>query len=192
MVKLLVTAVTGFGDAGVLLPLAALVLVWLVLSRAFRAAAWWAVSVISCAGVTAALKILFWGCSPIVGVRSPSGHTSLGTLVYGAIALMIAIDGGGWRPRIAAAGGVGLVLAIAVSRLLLDAHSVAEVVLGGIIGSASLALYGQRYRRCRPNDIRVWPLLFGAALLVSVLHGGELHVEGLLHRIAAYLGIVCR
>jgi membrane-associated phospholipid phosphatase len=188
----LLAAVTGFGDAAVLLPLAATILFWLVLGRALRAAAWWAVSVIFCGGATAALKILFWGCPLITGVHSPSGHTSLGTLVYGAIALIIALEGGGWRRRIAAAGGVGVILAIAASRLLLDAHSLPEVILGWIIGSACLALFGQRYRRCRPNAIRLSPLLLGAAVLVSVLHGRELRAEELLHRIADYLGIACR
>jgi membrane-associated phospholipid phosphatase len=187
----LLTTVTGFGDAAVLLPLAATILFWLVLSRAFCAAAWWAVSVISCGGVTMALKILFWGCPPIFGVHSPSGHTSLATLVYGAIALMTAIEGEGWRPRIAAAGGIGVIVAIAVSRLLLYVHNLPEVILGWIIGSTFLVLFGLGYRRWRPNDIRLSPLLLGAAVLVSVLHGRELRAEELLHRIADYLGIAC-
>jgi membrane-associated phospholipid phosphatase len=188
----LLRVVTGFGDAAVLLPLAAAILLWLVLSRALRAAAWWAVSVIFCGGATAALKIVFWGCQPIAEIRSPSGHTGLATLVYGAIALMIAIEGSGWRRRVALAGGVAAVLAIAVSRLLVGGHSLSEVILGWLIGSASLALFGPRYRRYRPNGIRLSPALLGAVVLVSVLHGRRLHAEELLHRIADYLGIACR
>jgi membrane-associated phospholipid phosphatase len=187
----LLHAVTAFGDAAVLLPVAAAILLWLVIGRALRAAGWWAVAVVACGGATAALKIFFWGC-PIVGVRSPSGHTSLATLVYGAMALVIAVQAGGWRARIATAAGVAVVLAIAGSRLLLDAHSLPEVVLGWLIGSASLALFGQRYRRCRPNGIRLSPLFLGAVLLVSVLYGRELRAEGLLHRIADYFAIACR
>jgi membrane-associated phospholipid phosphatase len=175
----------------VLLPLAAAILFWLVISRAFRAAAWWAVAVVACGGVTAALKIFFWDCPLIAGVHSPSGHTSLSTLVYGGLALIVAIEGGGWRPRIATAGGAAVILAIAVSRLLLDAHSVPEIILGWIVGSASLALFGQGYRRSRPKGIRLSPLLLGAALLASVLRGRELHAEELLHRLADYLGIAC-
>jgi membrane-associated phospholipid phosphatase len=188
----LLVAVTGFGDAAVLLPLAATILLWLVLGRAHRAAACWAVSVAFCGGLTAALKILFWGCPPLVGVHSPSGHTSLSTLVYGAIALMLAIESGGWGPRIAGAGGVAVILAIALSRLLLDAHSVLEIILGLIIGCASLALFAEGYRRYRPNRIRMAPLLLGAAVLMAALHGRQLRAEELLHRIADYLGIACR
>jgi membrane-associated phospholipid phosphatase len=188
----LLVALTGFGDAAVLLPLAATVALWLLLSRAPGAAAWWAAAVVFCAGATAVAKIFFWGCPPIPELHSPSGHTSLSTLVYGAMALITAVEGGRWRPRIAAAGGAGLILAIAVSRLLLDAHSVPEVVLGWLIGSASLALFAQGYRRCRPQDARLAPLLVGAAVLVSLLHGRELRAEELLHRITGYLRIDCR
>jgi len=188
----LLVAVTGFGDAALLLPLAAAILIWLVLGRARRAAAWWGGSVVACVSVTAASKIFFWGCPPLTGVHSPSGHTSLSTLVYGAMALMIAIEYGGWRRHIAAAGGIGLILAIGMSRLLLDTHTLPEVILGWIIGGASLALFGPGYRRDRPRDARLSPLLFGAALLVSMLHGRELRAEVLLHRIADYFGISCR
>jgi hypothetical protein len=45
--------------------------------------------------------------------------------------------------------GAGLILAIAVSRLLLDAHSLAEVGLGLMIGIVSLALAGQN--TCKPR-----------------------------------------
>jgi membrane-associated phospholipid phosphatase len=191
-VTLLLAAVTGFGDAAVLLPLAATILLWLVFRRALRAAAWWAVSVIFCVGVTAALKIWLWDCPLIVGVHSPSGHTSLATLVYGALALMLAIEGGGWRPRLAAAGGLGAILMIALSRLLLDTHSVPEIILGWIIGGASLILFGQGYRRWRPYGLRMTPLLLGAAVLLAVLHGRQLRAEVALHRIADYLEIACR
>jgi membrane-associated phospholipid phosphatase len=184
-------AVTGFGDSAVLLPLAAMILWWLVLSGAPRLAAWWAAAVVLCSGVTAGLKILFWGCSPIADLHSPSGHTSFATLVYGAIALFVADEIGGWRGRAAAIGGAALVMAIALSRLLLGAHRIPEILLGGIIGIAFLAAFGCAYRRRRPPGARLAPLLVAAVLLATVLHGSELHAEVLLHRITLYLGIAC-
>jgi hypothetical protein len=80
-------------------------------------------------------------------------------------------------------------LAIAVSRLLLDAHSLAEVGLGLIIGIVSLALFGQKY--VEVPDTKVWPLLIAAGVLISVLHGSELHAEELLHRITGYVPLHC-
>jgi membrane-associated phospholipid phosphatase len=188
----LLLALTQFGDAAVLLPLAAAVFLWLLYSRAAHAAAWWLLSVVLCGGLTAASKIFFWGCPPISDLHSPSGHTSISTLVYGATALITVTEGGDWPSRTAAAAAVCFFPTIGVSRLLLDAHTVPEVFSGWIIGSASLALFGQGYRRYRPQNARLVPLFVGLAVLASVLHGSELHVEELLHRITRYLQIDCR
>ena len=185
-------ALTGLGDAALLLPLAALILLWLVLSGAPRVATWWTAVVVLCSGVTAGLKILFWGCPPIAHLHSPSGHTSLSTLVYGAMALFVADEIGGWRGGAAAIGGAALVVVIALSRLLLDVHSIPEILLGGIIGTTSLAAFGYVYRRSPPPGARLAPLLVAAVVLATLLHGSELHAEALLHRITRYLGIACR
>jgi hypothetical protein len=170
----LLVALTGFGDAALLLPLTATIFLWLLLSGAIHAAAWWTFSVVVCIGVTAVSKIFFWGCPPISDLHSPSGHMSLSTLVYGATALITAVEGGGWRPRIAIAGSIALILAIGVSRLLLDGHTVPEIGLGCIIGSASIALFGTRYWWLRPKNARLAPLLVGVAVLTLALHGTEL------------------
>jgi membrane-associated phospholipid phosphatase len=142
--------------------------------------------------VTAVLKIFFWGCPPIANLHSPSGHTSLSSLVYGAMALIIAVEGEHWRPRVVAAAGICFVLAIGVSRLLLDAHSVPEVAFGWLIGGASLAIFGWEYQRCRPRNPHLAFLLVNVAVLAWVLHGSQLHAEELLHRITAYFRISCR
>ncbi len=185
-------ALTGFGDTAVLLPVAATIFVWLLLIGASRAAAWWAASIFLCGGLTAVLKIYFWGCPPAPDLHSPSGHTSFATLVYGAIALIVAAEGGRWRPPVAAACAGGLIAGIAGSRLLLDAHSIPEIVLGGTIGGGFLALFGRGYWRYRPKNAHLAVLLVAVTVLVSVLHGSQLHAEGVLHRVTAYFGIECR
>jgi membrane-associated phospholipid phosphatase len=188
----LLVALTSLGDAAALLPQAALICLWLLLNRAPRAAGWWAVSVAFCGAATAILKFFFRGCPPISDLHSPSGHTSLSTLVYGATALITAAEGDGWRRTIAVAGGAGLILAISLSRLLLHLHGVPEVVSGWIIGGASLALFGRRYAHFRPQSARIAPLLVGLVALALVLHGSHLHAEELLRRITVYLRIACR
>ena len=70
-------------------------------------------------------------------MHDPSGHTSLSTLVYGALALAAASGRPGLRRLLVIGAGLGLILAIAVSRLLLDAHSVPEVGLGLCVTSAA-------------------------------------------------------
>lgn len=180
-------ALTDFGDLTVLLPLAAAMLIWLLFYFP-RAASSWVIALGFCAGLTALLKIVFYGCPPAGDIHSPSGHTSLSILVYGALALAAAGRPGPRRVLMIGAS-VGLMLSIAVSRLLLDAHSVPEVGLGLIIGTVSLVLFSRQYLAC-PNT-KVWPLLVAAGILISILHGRELHAEQYLHRITGYLQMQC-
>jgi membrane-associated phospholipid phosphatase len=74
----------------VLLPIVGIIPLWLIWVRFPRAALWWAAAAALCIGSTALLKIYFYSCPPFAEVRSPSGHTSLSTLVYGGIAVIIA------------------------------------------------------------------------------------------------------
>lgn len=179
---------TDFGDAAILLPLAVAILIWLRLGASRLAWAWMA-TVGFCAALTAILKVFFYACPPSADIHSPSGHTALSILVYGTLTLVTAMQLGGWWRALAIAIGCGLILMIAASRLLLDMHSVPEIVLGILIGGGFLGLFARylpRYRR-----LKVWPLLLAAGLLVMILHGKELHAEEFLHRITGYLPLHC-
>ena len=180
-------ALTDFGDAAVLIPLTAAMLVWLWAGDS-RSAAWWAVSVGFCVGLTALLKIFFHGCPPAPYMHSPSGHTAFSVLVYGALALATA-QSGSLRRLVAIGIGAGLILTIAMSRLLLDIHSPAEIGLGLAIGAASLVIFGQKLER--DHQAKIWPLLVTAAVLIAILHGRELHAEQFLHKITGNLKIHC-
>jgi membrane-associated phospholipid phosphatase len=181
-------ALTDFGDAAVLIPLAAAMLVWLWAGDS-RSSAWWAVSVGFCVGLTALLKIFFHGCPPAPYMHSPSGHTAFSVLVYGALVLAISMQSGSLRRLLAIGIGAGLILTIAASRLLLDIHSPAEIGLGLAIGAASLVIFGRKLGRY--HQAKVWPLLATAAVLIAILHGQELHAEQFLHKITGDLKIHC-
>jgi membrane-associated phospholipid phosphatase len=179
---------TDFGDLAVLIPLSAAILIWL-LCNSYRAAPRWILALGLCIGLTALLKIAFHACPPADNIRSPSGHTSLSTLVYGALTLVSATAWPRLRRVLVIAGGAGLILAIGVSRLLLDSHSVAEVGLGLVIGAVSLAMFSRQYLQAPTR--KKWPLLVAAGVLALVLHGRELHAEQFLHRITGYLPVHC-
>jgi hypothetical protein len=183
-------ALTEFGDLAVLTPLATVMLLWLLLIRSPRVAVWWAISVAFCAGLTAVLKVSFYGCPPASNLHSPSGHTSFSTLVYGAMTLVTVTESRGLPRMITIGAGGGFILAIAASRFLLYIHSAPEVGLGLVIGSAALALFGQSYLRHRA---KVWlsPLFVTGGALLLVLHGRELGAERLFHEIAGFLRIHC-
>jgi hypothetical protein len=94
-----------------------------------RPAACWTISVGFCVGLTALLKIFFYGCPPASDIRSPSGHTAFSVLVYGAIALVTAVQTRGLHRAVAICIGAGMILTIVVSCLLLEIHSLPEVSL---------------------------------------------------------------
>ena len=172
------------------MPLAAVMLLWLLAMRSPRGAVWWAITVAFCVGMTALLKVSFYGCPPTPDLHSPSGHTSLSTLVYGAMTLVTANETRGVRRIMAISGGTGFILAIAASRLLLHAHSAAEVGVGLVIGTAALALFGLQYPRYREKEMWLFPLFVACGALVTVLHGRELRAEEFLREMAGCLRIL--
>ncbi len=182
--------VTDFGDLAVLLPVAAVVLLWLLAVRSVRGAVWWLAALALCIGGTALLKIYFFACSPVPSLASPSGHSSFSTLVYGALAAIVAPElTAGWRRIIVLAGGIALIATIAVSRLILGVHSLPEIMLGIAVGLVSLGLFAQGYLRARPTGAWLTPLLVAVAVLWVILHGHELRAEELLHAISRYLHV---
>ena len=181
------TALTEFGDAAVVLPLSAVMLVWLVWLHARRAATSWVVAVSLCIVGTALLKIFLYVCSPVSNLVSPSGHTSLSMLIYGAFALVITAEIRGWQRVAVLAAGAGLIVGIAGSRLVLNVHSMLEVGLGVLIGTVALALFASRYLRLRSEGKSLRPLILPAIAVITLLHGHELRAEGYLHAISRYL-----
>lgn len=65
-----------------------------------------------CVDLTVLLKIVFYGCPPAGDMHNPSGHTSLSTLVYGALALAAATGRPGLRRVLVIGAGVGMILAL--------------------------------------------------------------------------------
>jgi membrane-associated phospholipid phosphatase len=111
-------------------------------------------------------------------------------LVYGAIALVTAVQTRGFHRAVAICIEGGIILTIVASRLLLEIHSLPEVSLGFVIGTASLILFGRIY--LQSPWAKMWPLLVTSGVLIALLHGQELHAEEFLHRVTGYLGVHCR
>lgn len=181
--------ITNFGDLAVLLPLIAIFGFWLVAVHRPLALLWWLLAFAVCVGGTAVLKMYFYVCPLTEDLHSPSGHTSLSTLVYGALTVVAMLDTSGWRRGLVAALGALLIGGIATTRVLIDAHSVIEVVFGFAIGCVSLALFAYGYRRLPPADHRLWLLLVAFAATMLLLNGDQLRAEELLHRLAVYLHV---
>ena len=180
------TALTDFGDLAVLLPVAISVFVWLYFLPSKRDAAWWVAAATLCIGGTALLKIFFVVCPLVAQLHSPSGHTSLSTLVYGAIALFVATADARWRYPVIAAGCV-LVLLIAASRIALHDHTTLETGLGLVIGAVALCVFARSYLAVKRSTVPLRPLLLSVAVLLAFLHGRQLHAEDLLRAVGSYI-----
>ena len=180
------TALTNFGDLAVLLPVTIVVFVWLYFLSSKRDAAWWAAAATLCMGGTALLKIFFVVCPLVDQLHSPSGHTSLSTLVYGAIALFVATADARWRYAVISSGGV-LVLLIATSRIALHDPTTLEAGLGLVIGAVALCVFARSYLAVERPTVPLRPLLLSVAVLLVFLHGRQLPAEGLLRAIGTYI-----
>jgi membrane-associated phospholipid phosphatase len=188
------TALTEFGDAAVLLPIALALLFWLSWLPDRRVAVWWIVAVALCIAVTALLKMYLYPCPADSELRSPSGHVSLSVLVYGGIGTVLSAQLSGWR-QLAVIGSIAAAVGgIAASRVLIEAHTAVEVVTGFTIGLASLVLFVVHYPRDPAQKVPLRALCLATLLLMTILHGHTLHAEEFLHRLDAYIGfapIVC-
>lgn len=179
-------ALTEFGDSAVLLPLAGILFLWLLSLPNKGVAVWWVAALAICIGGTALLKIYFYGCPHDARLHNPSGHVSLSTLVYGGFATVIVARSVYWKQMAIFGGAIALVTGIAVSRIVLNAHTALEVGLGLIIGFLSLALFVSRYLRQPADNPRFGIFVFAALFVIIVTHGDTLRAERLFHRIGAY------
>jgi membrane-associated phospholipid phosphatase len=190
MIHSFLDTLTSLGNSVVTLPIAAALLIWLAIWLDRRIALAWLIALVACGAVTALLKIYFHACPvPGIDLTSPSGHTSLSLFVYGGLFLITGARWRGW-PRLGLwLAGALLVVAIALSRLLLMYHSRIEVLIGIGIGGAALALFWREFRSRKAAAMPIWPIWLAALVPILVLHGHQLPTESLLTRLALYLRV---
>jgi membrane-associated phospholipid phosphatase len=178
--------ISDFGDLAVLLPIAAAVQIWLLRApEGGRSAAIWAISLIFCCGATSLLKIYFSAC-PYGGINSPSGHAALSVLVYGGLAAIVGTHASRSLKLVLAAAEFGLVVAILASRVILGAHSIAEVLIGSAVGAMALAPFAEAVIR-HPVLSPTKSLVIVVILIILVLHDKDVQVEGFLRFLGTFL-----
>jgi membrane-associated phospholipid phosphatase len=192
MLNAAATWITDFGDSAVLLPIAAVVLVMLLVSHSRRNAIAWAMAVGLCLATMVMLKLGMHACGRVIvpsgAMISPSGHTAVSVTVYGGLAALaiMTLQRLSYRILIGLAASI-VIGAIAVSRVILLAHSVAEVVLGLAVGAACVAVFviGRRGVHLTNFPLRhVAPVLL---VLLIFLHGHRANAESLLISLAQAL-----
>jgi len=189
-----IQAYTDFADSAVLLPVSILLVVWLWLRQSKATALWWVAAVALCVGTTVIFKVYFGVCPPAADLRSPSGHTGFGTLVYGALTTIVAAESPARHRLVVLAVGAAVILAIGLSRIAVNAHTAVEVAFGFVVGGAALALFMAGYLRHRSAPVTLAWLIVAALLLMGIFHGQQLRAEEFLHKLGFHLrqdGMAC-
>lgn len=191
-------ALTDFGESAVLISttVAAAGCFWLTRQR--QLALLWLLAVGGCAATMVVLKLAFLTCGNLVldgTIHTPSGHSSMSALFYGAAALTIgrfAPPAARHRPLLILAAFLFAVL-IGISRVVVHAHSPQEVAMGLAVGFSWLAGFAVLLRRVGPSAdmppaaLMVLLVLLYGGLLTVTMTGEHLTVEGVLARVAHLL-----
>lgn len=173
-------AITNFGSSALLLPFATAIAVCLAAGRAWRMALLWLG--VFLAGVTLVIvsKALFigWGIGAhAIDFTGVSGHAMLSAAIF-PTAVYLVLYRRSLSVRMWCSIGAGLIaLAVAVSRVVLNAHSISEAVAGVMLGflvSVSFIVLSRRYPDPHLSG-RSLLLVFG--LLFVLLYGQRLPTQ---------------
>ena len=176
------SVVTRLGEAQILLPATLALCLWLAWRpRARPLVGWWLALLAVAAFVTTLSKIAFlgWGIgNATLDFTGVSGHAMFAAAIYplllGAVFAGHAIA---WQ-RAAVAVGAALALLVAVSRVMVGAHSVSEVLAGMAVGGLVSAWALSRGHLPRVRVPVLLPLALAAWLAVTPAHAPESQTHG--------------
>jgi|APThiThiocy_cv2_1041547.scaffolds.fasta_scaffold21184_2 hypothetical protein len=182
---------TALGDPTFLLCAALGAFFFLWVSHRRRLAGHLALSVGLSVALTVSAKfgfLLAHGSDHATALRSPSGHVAIATTVYGCCVMMLAATSGRLVRVVAIIGTALFLLALAVTRLALRLHSIPEIFVGFLIGTACLLIFARGLHTDRgPFDAgRLAALL----LLLGVTRFAKIDAEDMIAygaRLAALL-----
>jgi membrane-associated phospholipid phosphatase len=167
-------SITSLGSVGVMIPLALAVAAWLALGYPWRYAVCWLFLLGSASGLVFVTKIAFLGWG--VGVRDLdftgiSGHAMISSAVLPVTLFVACLPGRRWVRALGVSAGVLIGILVGVSRVLLDAHSVSEVIIGCAVGAAAALLFVAFAWRAESGKLSPAPVAVSLALVAIVLHG---------------------
>ncbi len=174
--------VTRLGEAQIALPVLIASMIWLMRRHGnLRLVTWWLCFVAGAALLTLATKVAFigWG----VGVAAldftgVSGHTMFASVVYPLLACLLFTEWSTRQRRGAVWAGVAVALVVGISRVMVNAHSVSEVIAGLVVGGAAsaAALAFARHPVASvpfwvPLGVALWLVITPVTAPVSETHG---------------------
>ena len=179
------------GSVAVTGPIGIAIAVWLLLGKSWRLSLAWCVLFCGGMALVVATKIAFYGWGigvPAVDFAGFSGHSMRAAAVYPVLFYLLFRAGGEQAGYRALAVGTGLAVLIAISRVMVNAHSVSEAVTGFLLGIAVAGLFIWFVSTEGHLALsRVLVAMCMPLLLITPQHGDAIHAEGWIAQIAMYL-----
>ncbi len=187
-------AITRLGEAQLVLPATLAATVWVARQTDIRALMWrWALLLVGAVALTTATKLAFigWGVGAAsLDFTGISGHAMFASAAYPLLLrLTLAYRPNHWQ-HVAWVAGFALAALVAVSRVVVGAHSVSEIVAGFALGGAVglLALPKWRVRDVAPSLALPFVLLLWVGLHLPIGSGvPSVDTHGLVTRLALAL-----
>ncbi|AMM17157.1 phosphoesterase [Burkholderia sp. PAMC 28687] len=167
-------SITSVGSVGVMIPLAIVVAVWLALGYPWRYAACWLLVLGGASGLVFLTKLAFMGWG--IGVRELdftgiSGHAMISSAVLPVALFVACLPERQWVRALGVVLGLLIGIVVGVSRILLNAHSLSEVVTGCGLGALTALLFVAYAWRAESGKLSPAPVAVSLAIVAVVLHG---------------------
>jgi membrane-associated phospholipid phosphatase len=182
--------ITDFADQAVILPLVLAIGIALLAQGWRRGAAAWVFVIVATFATVLALKLAFLACSQTFGttnLHTPSGHVAAAAVVTGGLATLLL----GRRASVLLLAAL-VAAVIGLSRLVLGAHSVPEVMLGAMVGLAGTWVL-QLLAGAPPPDLNIRRIVVIGMAVVLLFHGlhfpAEAHIRATAFRFAQVLSV---
>lgn len=150
----------------------------------------WSLTLLLSITLTTVTKLAFIGWGVGIGVLNftgISGHAMFATAVYPVLAVLMTSHGPHGAQRLAALAGIVLAWGVGLSRIVVGAHSVSEVIAGLVVGGA-VSWVVLRHRPWPRIARGPWmPLLVLVWLVVTPLESPQLHTHSAVTRLSLLL-----
>ncbi len=178
---------TDFADQAVILPLTFATALGISLGGWKQGAVAWLLAIFATLAAVGAAKLAVFVFGPparLPLLLSPSGHAASAPLLYGGLAwALLPGRAGRWA---SVAVGIAACLAIAGTRVGLDQHTVADVVVGSLFGLAGFAALCLALGT-PPEPYRRWGTVALAGATLVGFHGLRMPAEPWLRYVAEWL-----
>jgi hypothetical protein len=130
----------------------------------------------ACLLATLIAKLMSHACESTIlwlGIESPSGHASFSAVFYGCIALLVGAGRPLWQRVVLYAGTAFFVALVGLSRVVVEAHTLPDVIAGTGIGAMSILVFqifrGPVRRIVIPLRVIALAVPAGAFLALTIL-----------------------